>query len=439
MPEMKDSGIEWVGEIPKDWKINRIKNVISILTDYTANGSFGDLAKNVHYLNGEGYARLVRLTGLREDLNNDNGVYVDESAYKYLSKSSLYGNEILIANVGAYAGFFCLMPKNKGACTLGPNMFLIRTNKHMLTKFLFYLGQSKTVWEQLRQKANATAQPKLNKNDIKNTFICMPPIKRQYEIVDFLDSKCSEIDALTADIQKEIDILEEYKKSVITEAVTKGLNPNAEMKDSGIEWVGKIPKEWKIIPIRYLFSEVTRKNSLLQAKKALKFTYGTIIPKKDFEADTDEYVSRTMATYTIVSPGMIMINCLNLNYDFVSQRIGLVNDNGAITSAYLAIKPSENVVPRFANYQLKSWDAKKAFHNMGSGVRKTLDFSELGKKYFPLPPLTEQTRIADFLDSKCSEIDDAIVEKREQLTTLAEYKKSLIYEYVTGKKEVTAQ
>ena len=119
MPEMKDSGIEWIGEIPKEWSIGRIKNVIAILTDYTANGSFGDLAKNVQYLDGEGFARLVRLTDLRENLNNEAGVYVSESAYKYLAKSSLYGNEILVANVGAYAGLFCMMPENKGICTLG--------------------------------------------------------------------------------------------------------------------------------------------------------------------------------------------------------------------------------------------------------------------------------------------------------------------------------
>lgn len=253
--------------------------------------------------------------------------------------------------------------------------------------------------------------------------------------MSFLDSKCSEIDSLSADIQKEIEILEQYKRSVITEAVTKGLNPDAEMKDSGIEWVGNIPAHWDAIPIRYLFAECRLKNTLNQEKTALKFTYGTIIKKTNFDSDSDEYVANTMTNYTVVNPGTIMINGLNLNYDFVSQRVGLVKDRGAITSAYLAIAPGNRVVSEYANYQLKSWDYAKAFHNMGTGVRKTLDFSELGKKYFVTPSIEEQSEIVTFLDSKCKEIESIIESKKQQLTVIDSYKKSLIYEYVTGKKE----
>lgn len=187
MPEMMDSGIEWIGEIPNNWEIGRIKDILSVLTDYTANGSFGDLAKNVTYLDYEGFARLVRLTDLREDLLNEDGVYVSEYSYNYLAKSSLYGNEILVANVGAYAGLFCIMPEEKGICTLGPNMFLLRTTEKMLAKYLYYMGRSNSVWEQLRQKSIATAQPKLNKTDIKNIYLCIPPITVQNRIVDILN------------------------------------------------------------------------------------------------------------------------------------------------------------------------------------------------------------------------------------------------------------
>lgn len=204
-----------------------------------------------------------------------------------------------------------------------------------------------------------------------------------------------------------------------------------EMKDSGIEWIGKIPAIWNEVPIRFVFKECTTKNVLLQEKMALKFTYGNIIPKQDFDADTDEYVANTIANYTVVHPGVIMINCLNLNYDFVSKRVGLVKDNGAITSAYLAIEPTDKVIPEYATYQLKSWDAVKAFHNMGTGVRKTLDFSELGKKHFVMPPLAEQHRIASFLDSKCSELDALSADIQKEIEILEQYKRSVITEAVT--------
>lgn len=203
------------------------------------------------------------------------------------------------------------------------------------------------------------------------------------------------------------------------------------MKDSGIEWIGNIPASWKSVPMRYLFRECTTKNRLGQEKTALKFTYGTIIPKTNFDANTDDYVANTIMSYTVVHPGVIMINCLNLNYDFVSQRIGLVKDYGAITSAYLAIEPNNQVLSAYATYQLKSWDAAKAFHNMGTGVRKTLDFSELGKKHFVLPTLGEQKNIVAFLDSKCSEIDAISADIQKEIETLEQYKRSVITEAVT--------
>lgn len=204
-----------------------------------------------------------------------------------------------------------------------------------------------------------------------------------------------------------------------------------EMKDGGIEWIGNITASWKSVPMRYLFRECTTKNRLGQEKTALKFTYGTIIPKTNFDANTDDYVANTIMSYTVVHPGVIMINCLNLNYDFVSQRIGLVKDYGAITSAYLAIEPNNQVLSAYATYQLKSWDAAKAFHNMGIGVRKTLDFSELGKKHFVLPTLGEQKNIVAFLDSKCSEIDAISADIQKEIETLEQYKRSVITEAVT--------
>lgn len=201
------------------WRKGRIKNVISVLTDYTANGSFQDLANNVEYLDYESFARLVRLTDLREKLQNS-GIYVNEDSYRYLKKSSLYGDEVLVANVGAYAGLFCIMPKINMPATLGPNMYLLKTNSLMLNKFLYYLGNAKYVSEQLIMKATSSAQPKLNKEDVKTIRILIPPIKEQQEIVDYLDKKCEEIDSLINMKQEQIEKMKQYKKSLIYEYVT---------------------------------------------------------------------------------------------------------------------------------------------------------------------------------------------------------------------------
>lgn len=205
-----------------------------------------------------------------------------------------------------------------------------------------------------------------------------------------------------------------------------------EMKDSGISWVGEIPKEWRCLPIRALFTENRNKNFLGRETKALQFKYGTIVPKKNFDPE-ENYVAETILNYNIVDRGMIMLNGLNLNFDFVSKRIALVAERGIITSAYMSFYPTDTtiVLSEYANYLLKSYDNCAAFHNMGGGVRKILNFDELKRQYFVLPPLAEQQRIAEFLDRECGKIDGLKADIQAQIDTLEQYKRSVITETVT--------
>ena len=216
---MKDSGVEWLGRVPCDWQYYSIKRTIKVLTDYTANGSFADLAKNVNYLD-YGFSRLVRLTDLREDLNN-NGVYITEDAHKYLKKSELFGGELLLANVGAYAGFACLMPYKKIKATLAPNMFLLRFKEQRINnKFMYYLINSKTIQYQFQVSMTSTAQPKLNKDNVKNIVMFLPTLQIQNEIVEYLDSENLILDNLIFKQQALIEKLKEYRASIISHAVT---------------------------------------------------------------------------------------------------------------------------------------------------------------------------------------------------------------------------
>lgn len=205
-----------------------------------------------------------------------------------------------------------------------------------------------------------------------------------------------------------------------------------EMKDSGISWIGEIPKKWRCLPIRALFTENRNKNFLGKETRALQFKYGTIIPKKNFDPE-ENYVAETILNYNIVDRGMIMLNGLNLNFDFVSKRIALVTERGIITSAYMSFYPTDTttVLSEYANYLLKSYDNCAAFHNMGGGVRKILNFDELKRQYFILPSLAEQQRIAEFLDRECGKIDGLKADIQAQIDTLEQYKRSVITEAVT--------
>lgn len=240
----------------------------------------------------------------------------------------------------------------------------------------------------------------------------------------------------TADIQSQIDTLEQYKRSVITEAVTKGLDRDAEMKESGIEYVGKIPASWDMHPVYYYFGERKHKNSLGEEQNLLSLSYGNIILK---DINTREgLLPESFNTYNIVEAGDIIIRPTDLQNDKRSLRTGLVREHGIITSAYIDLMPVRNINTEYYHYLLHAFDVMKVFYNMGNGVRQGLNFSEFSRLMVFEPSLAEQNSIVDYLNDKCGQINTVISEKQDQLATLDAYKKSTIYEYVTGKKKVPA-
>lgn len=209
------------------------------------------------------------------------------------------------------------------------------------------------------------------------------------------------------------------------------IRPETEMKDTGIEWIGIIPSSWTIFPVNGVFSEVKEKNTDLKFTNAFSFKYGEIIDKKQV-GDVDNNLKETLSSYTIVRKNTIMINGLNLNYDFVSQRVAIVNESGVITSAYLAIQPDENKInPRFVLYLLKSYDYQQVFHGLGSGIRKTLKYQNFKKIMIVAPTLSEQQAIADYLDETCSKIDEIIAEAKASIDEYKKLKQSVIFEAVT--------
>jgi len=220
--KMKDSWIPWIWEIPEDWEVRKLKHFITILTDFTANWSFWDLAKNVKYLD-YWFSRVIRLTDLRVNFENT-WIYVNELAHKYLKKSELFWWEILIANVWAYTWFVCVMPKVNFTATLWPNMFLLRFNNEVFDKFVYYFLLSDFWNKQFVIEADSTAQPKLNKYEVKNIIIFKPKIETQNQIVEYIEKELEKINNTIQKIEKEISLIEEYRDSLIYHAVTWKLN-----------------------------------------------------------------------------------------------------------------------------------------------------------------------------------------------------------------------
>lgn len=230
--------------------------------------------------------------------------------------------------------------------------------------------------------------------------------------------------------EREKELLDSLKQSEIANIVTKGLNPNVPMKDSGIPWIGLIPEHWEVKRLGASFTENRFTNSKLENTNAFQFNYGTLVRKKrEYKADEDADV---YSKYTILKPNDIVINGLNLNYDFVSQRVAIANEEGIITSAYLALRPRPKVNSDYFCYLFKTMDAKKLFHGMGTGIRLTLSFSEVKKQIIPVPPLSEQQAIVAYIDEKISKIDSCLADLQAEIDYLKEFKQRLISDAVTG-------
>lgn len=421
MREMKDSGIEWIGEIPKEWKIDKIKYhlkrnepkkhgnaiVLSVYRDY------GVIPKDS-----------------RDD--NHNVTSEDTSKYKYVKKGQL-----VINKMKAWQGSLAVSDYNG---IVSPAYFIYDfTDEEYNHKYFHYLVRS-CYKEEFKRISGGIREGQwdLSPEAFANTLALLPPLVEQKYIANYLDIQCSEIDATAEDIQKEISLLEEYKKSVITEAVTKGLNPDAEMKDSGIEWIGEVPKHWGTIRIGNAFSIRNERNYLPMEQVQLLSLYSGkgVFPTGEEGTTNRGNHAQTVADYKIVKKNDIVVNII-LAW---MGSLGISNYNGVVSPAYDVYIPNEEkVVPHYYHYVFRTSGIANECYRYGRGImmmRWRTYSSEFKRIHVPFPPLEEQQQIADFLDSKCSEIDAIIADKKRQQGILAEYKKSLIYEYVTGKKEV---
>lgn len=413
MREMKDSGAYWVGDIPSHWAVGRIDSFYRLRNTKVSDEDYQPLS-----VTKEGV--LPQLETAAKTNSHDDRKLVRKGDFAINSRSDRRGS----CGISPYDGSVSLIntilaPKGE----MNPEYYdwLFHTIQFGDEFYRWGHGIVDDLWT-------------TNYQDMKKINIPVPPIEEQKSIALYLNKECAEIDSLSADIQSEIETLETYKRSVITEAVTKGLDKNVPMKDSGIEWVGEIPEYWGVHPVHYYFGERKNKNYALQEQNLLSLSYGKII-RKDIDT-LGGLLPASFNTYNIVEAGDIIIRPTDLQNDKRSLRTGLVHEKGIITSAYIDLAPKGNINSAYFHYLLHSYDVQKVFYNMGNGVRQGLNYSEFAKLLVFAPSRKEQDEIVSYLSDTCAEIESVIAQKQEQLAVLAEYKKSVIYEYVTGKKEI---
>ena len=422
MREMKDSGIEWIGEIPSDWKLERSQWHLE-----EVNISNNPIQTN----NVLSLTNKLGVVPYEEKGNQGNKSKENVYEYKLAYPNTIVANSmnILIGSVGLCDYFGCVSPV----------YYVFRAKKYNNIKFLNYIFQTVGFQRELRKYANGILEIRLrvSSSDILKRFIPFPSEIEQQRIAEFLDRECGKIDGLKADIQVQIDTLEQYKRSVITETVTHGLNPSAPMKDSKV-WYGQIPSEWKELKGKYVFKQRNdRGNNICLQLLSPTQKYG-VIPQDKYEELTGMNAvklndSTNYALLKTIHKGDYCISLRSFQGGFEYSEY-----EGVVSPAYQVFYPIITIADGYYKYLFKEKGFIDVMNSYTMSLRdgKNISFDDFGDTFIPVPPLDEQQEIADYLDNKCAEIEQIIADKKSQIETLDGYKKSLIYEYVTGKKEV---
>lgn len=426
--EMKNSGIAWIGDIPKQWKIVRTKNIFNVGKELVGEDS--------------SHTQLLSLTtkGIKQvEIGSTSGKVPDSyDTYQIVHKDNLV---------------FCLFDLDCSAVFSGVSSYegMISPAYKVLSMQKGYYPQYYGYWfdyifdGRKYKYLSKNIRYSLTYDEFASLGIVAPSYAEQKAIADFLDKKCGEVDELVALQEKIIEELKSYKQSVITETVCKGLNPNVPMKDSGVEWIGEMPKHWQLFPIKYVFTHRKEKNNPIKSRERLSLSIGTGITLYSEKTTNLDRFKDDFTQYQLTYPNDIVLNCMNM----IVGAVGRSEYFGCVSPVYYVIYPSNNDNSYYYGYLLNTPSIRGVYHSLGQGIyaiergdgrvntcRLKVSYEDFGRIEIPVPPVSEQQEIADFLDKKCNEIDQLISIKQQKIVELKDYKKSLIYEYTTGKKEV---
>lgn len=424
------NAISWINTLPSGWKAVKLKYLLEQGKGSMKVGPFGSQLSGKDFTD-EGYWVYNQKVVVNQDFD-ETDAFISEDKYNSMDGFQVETGDILITTRGTI-GRICRVPKVYHPGIIHPCIIRFRIDEekvlYNLVRLLF--NESNMIKDQLDFMSNATTIDVVYSEPLKNVYIPIAPLNVQCKLTSYLQDKCSDIDTMTADIQSEIDTLEKYKRSVITEAVTKGLDKNAELKDSGVFYIGPINKKWYMSKIGHVCSKLAR--SFNSEGLAL------ICSNKGKVVIRDENASGSMVSEDHAMQGIRKGDIAIHGMDTWHGAIALSDYDGKITRVVHVCDSSED--KRFIVYWLQHLAFQGVYKLISNGVREnTSDFRSWDKVkdiHIALPRThEEEQKICNYLDETCKNIESVISKKTQQLDMLAAYKKSLIYEYVTGKKEV---
>jgi len=443
----KDSGIEKLGEVPLHWEVNQLRRGISFLTDFEANCSFSDMAKNTTFDKGEPFAWLVRATDLE---NRRYGIcegnrFCGEQTYKFLRKTSLHGGEFLVTKRGEIGKIY-VVPDTGEPATLGPNLYLIKLNDKLDPEFAFYWFKGSFGNRQLKIRNQSTTIGALYKDDLRDCICVMPPPEEQKQIASFLDYETAKIDALIEKQQQLIALLGEKRQAVISHAVTKGLNPDAPMRDSGVEWLGQVPEHWEVTPLKY-------KCELIDGDRSSSYPSGDDLIDEGIPFVSSKNISEhkltrsnlvciTKEKFDQLRQGKLEPNDLVITVRGTIGNVGVFDPNElgcdtAFINAQMMIMRPRRGLTEFLGLvsQSVAWQEQLDVAAYGSTVRQ-LSNQVLGNVMISIPPDQELAALVDQTKKTISKFNSLVICARLAETLLQERRTALISAAVTGKIDV---
>ena len=441
MRKMKDSGIEWIGEIPESWDVGKLGYFIQVF-----NGDRSSNYPSGNDLQEEGIPFLTSSNLEKDELTLDECKYITQEKYDSMGGFKMQINDIIYCLRGSVGKCSINLTEEQG--TVASSLMGIRCTK-IDPKFLLYILKSSVVDTQNALFINGTCAANLSAENVFEYRIPILDTKTQVDIVDYLDKKCAEIDAIIAVKEKTNELLKERRQSIIYEAVTKGLDPTVPMKDSGVEWIGKVPFDWTVCKIKHFVvnedgvrigpfgSALT--NRLLENGEYNVYSQANLIAG-DFASTKhtiDEETFNDLRSYEVLADDI----CVSM-MGTIGKCMVVPNGikPGIMDSHLIKIRLKSHVNPKFFEYVYDKDNSGLCFAQMKRDSKGTimdgLNSTIVKNLFFPLPSLDIQNEIVDYLDETCCALDTLITANESTIAKLKEYRQSVIYEALTGKVEI---
>lgn len=445
--QMKSSGIGWIKDIPSSWEINKVKYLATEPGTLFLDGDW--IESDVIEESG---IRYLTTGNVGAGFYKEQGCgYISEKTFSELHCLNVYPGDLMISRLNEPIGRACIIPDTESRYVVAVDNVILRPNANYNKKFIMYGMNADGYAEHANMIARGATMSRISRSQLGQFWLAFPNIEEQQAIADFLDKECAQIDSIAADLEKQIALLQQYKKSLITETVTKGLDKSVQMKDSGVEWIGEIPVGWELSRIKYLtdnhhpYPIGDGDHGMIKADdyltegipyiRVLNLTWGSGLNLENLV-----FISKEMNS-------LIKNSELKPN-DILIAKTGATIGKTAIVPDSLPVSNTTSHVGKIT--LANGHDAKYFYYVMTSSIvqkqiqdisamqstRPELGIGGLKNLILTVPPFDIQQHIARFLDDHCAKIDRVLHEKGKQLSVIKQHKKSLIYEYVTGKKRV---